>query len=53
MEIDTWEAIRLEDKMHPELEKIIESYNTETPKGIESALRQAMWIGMCIAKGWM
>ena len=50
---DTWELIRLEDRMSPELEQIIESYNTEHPKGVESALRKAMWIGICIGKGWI
>ena len=50
---DTWELIRLEGRMSPELEKIMESCNTEHPKGVESALRQAMWIGICIGKGWM
>lgn len=50
---DTWELIRLEDRMNPELEKIMESYNTEHPNGVEAALRQAMWIGICIGKGYM
>ena len=53
MKIDTWEVIKLQDKITPEVEKIMSTYNTTHSDGVYSALCEAMWIGMCIAKGWM
>lgn len=47
------ESIKLEKLITPEVDKIIEEYNLTTPEGIKSALRQAMWVGMCHAKGWI
>lgn len=53
MKIDTWEVIKLQDKITPEVEKIMSTYNTTHSDGVNSALCEAMWIGMCIAKGWI
>lgn len=46
------EAKDFESKMPAEIKDIMERYNLSSKEGIERALSQAMWVGICLGKGW-
>lgn len=46
------EARELEGKIPAEVKHIMNTYNLVTPEGIERALAQAIWVGICLGKDW-
>ncbi len=50
---EIWESIRLEKKIDYEVKIIKNDYNLITEEGKTLALRQAVWVGICLGKGWI
>ncbi len=46
------EARTLEMQIPGIVKDIMERYNLSTKEGIERALSQATWAGICLGKGW-
>lgn len=46
------EARELEGKIPAEVKHIMDTYNLITTEGMERALAQAIWVGICLGKGW-
>ncbi len=46
------ETKEFQNKMPVEVKDIMERYNLSSREGIERALSQAMWVGICLGKGW-
>lgn len=49
-DIQTYVEARALEEQIPD--KVKDRYNISTEEGIKRALSQAVWVGICLGKGW-